>query len=182
MNLPNKLTVLRICMIPVFLVVYLASPFGGASRHVALALFAAASMTDMLDGHIARKRNLITNFGKLMDPLADKMLVAAALVAMTQTGELAAWVVVVIISREFFITGVRMLALEQRKVIAASSWGKLKTVSQMALILLALLGVLPKLAIDVLSYVAAALTLGSAIEYMMKNKEVFLENPKGEGA
>jgi CDP-diacylglycerol--glycerol-3-phosphate 3-phosphatidyltransferase len=172
MNLPNKLTMLRICMIPAFLFVYLANPFGSASRYVALAVFALASLTDMLDGQIARKRNLITNFGKLMDPLADKMLVAAALVAMTQTGDLAAWVVVVIISREFFITGLRMLALEQSKVIAASYWGKLKTVSQMVLILAILLGILPKIAADVLSYAVALLTLWSAVDYMMKNKGV----------
>jgi CDP-diacylglycerol--glycerol-3-phosphate 3-phosphatidyltransferase len=171
MNLPNKLTILRVCLIPVFLVLYLA-PLGPWARYAALAVFAAASFTDMLDGQIARKYNLITNFGKLMDPLADKMLVAAALVAMTQTGEIAAWVVVVIISREFLITGLRMLALEQGKVIAASSWGKLKTVSQMALILAILLGFLPKLATDALSWAAAALTLGSAVEYMAKNKGV----------
>ncbi|MDR1638380.1 MAG: CDP-diacylglycerol--glycerol-3-phosphate 3-phosphatidyltransferase [Clostridiales bacterium] len=172
MNLPNKLTVLRVCLIPVFLVLYLL-PFSAWSRFAALAVFAGASFTDMLDGQIARKYNLITNFGKLMDPLADKMLVAAALVAMTQTGEVAAWVVVVIISREFLITGFRMLALEQGKVIAASSWGKLKTVSQMTLILAILLGFIPTPVTDILSWVTAALTLGSAIDYVAKNKGIF---------
>jgi CDP-diacylglycerol--glycerol-3-phosphate 3-phosphatidyltransferase len=142
------------------------------SRYVALAVFVAASVTDALDGHIARSRNLVTNFGKLMDPLADKLLVTAALVAMVQGSELPAWAAVVIVSREFLITGLRMIALEKNIVIAASAWGKAKTVSQMIMIILVLLNVLPDMAEMILVAAAILLTLISAVDYVIKNRQL----------
>lgn len=173
MNLPNRLTVLRVCLIPLFLILYPTAPLGDPlSRYVALAVFVAASVTDALDGHIARSRNLVTNFGKLMDPLADKLLVTAALVAMVQGSELPAWAAVVIVSREFLITGLRMIALEKNIVIAASAWGKAKTVSQMIMIILVLLNVLPDMAEMILVAAAILLTLISAVDYVIKNRQL----------
>jgi CDP-diacylglycerol--glycerol-3-phosphate 3-phosphatidyltransferase len=135
MNLPNKITLFRVCMIPVFLVVYMAKPFGPtASLWVALTIFAIASISDAVDGKMARRYGLVTNFGKLMDPLADKLLVCAAIVAFVGTGTIPGWAGVIFISREFFVSGLRQLALEQRAVLAASVGGKIKTVMQMILI------------------------------------------------
>ena len=128
MNLPNKLTVLRVIMIPFFVAALLYD--GGANqnmRYVAAALFIIASLTDMLDGKIARKYNLVTNFGKFMDPLADKLLVCSALICMIELRELPAWMVIIIISREFIISGFRLVASDNGVVIAASYWGKFKT-------------------------------------------------------
>ena len=176
MNLPNKLTLLRVCLIPVFLLLYPASILGDpVSRYAALCVFIAASLTDALDGYIARKYNLITNFGKLMDPMADKLLVAAAMIAMVQTGALPSWVVIIIISREFLITGFRMLALERGIVIAASSWGKYKTISQIAMIILILLDFIPNIILMPVIAVAAILTVISAADYILKNKGVMTE-------
>ena len=132
MNLPNKLTVLRVIMIPFFVAALLYD--GGANqnmRYVAAALFIIASLTDMLDGKIARKYNLVTNFGKFMDPLADKLLVCSALICMIELRELPAWMVIIIISREFIISGFRLVASDNGVVIAASYWGKFKTTFQM---------------------------------------------------
>jgi len=135
MNWPNRITLFRVLMIPVFVWVYLAQPFGGeASLWVALAIFAVASISDAVDGHLARRYGLVTNFGKLMDPLADKLLVCAAIVIFVASGTIPAWAGVVFISREFFVSGIRQLALEQRVVLAASAGGKIKTVFQMILI------------------------------------------------
>jgi len=135
MNLPNKITLFRVCMIPVFLVFYMARPFGDmVSLWLALVVFAVASISDAVDGYLARRYGLTTNFGKLMDPLADKLLVCAALVAFTASGTLPAWATVIFISREFFVSGLRQLALEQGAVLAASVGGKIKTVFQMILI------------------------------------------------
>jgi CDP-diacylglycerol--glycerol-3-phosphate 3-phosphatidyltransferase len=179
MNLPNKLTVLRVCLIPVFLILYPYNILGvPASRYAALGVFIAASLTDALDGHIARGRNLITNFGKLMDPMADKLLVAAALIAMVQGAALQAWVVIIIISREFLITGFRMLALERGAVIAASSWGKLKTISQMAMIILILPGFIPEVILFPVTVVTVILTVVSAVDYILKNKNVMAEEAR----
>jgi len=173
LNLPNKLTLLRILLIPVFLVLYLYSPFGTpTSNYLALIVFIAASATDALDGYIARTRGLITNFGKLMDPLADKMLVAAALIAMVQVGSLPAWPAILIICREFLISGFRMLALERSIVIAASPWGKIKTVSQIIMIIVIMLGSFPLFIEQSLIWIASALTVISASDYMNKNKSV----------
>ena len=176
MNLPNKLTLVRVGMIPVFLVVLM----GGfldmqTARIAAVAIFALASFTDFLDGYIARKYKLITNFGKFMDPLADKLLVCAALVAMVALGDIAAWVVIVIISREFLVTGLRLIAVEQGAVLAAGVWGKLKTVSQMLMIMLVLLSIqIPVVQVvgQALIWLSAALTVVSGVEYFVKNIHV----------
>ena len=176
MNLPNRLTLLRVVMIPFFLLFYLLPIFGPADHWIALAIFCLASLTDLLDGRIARKRNLITNFGKLMDPLADKLLVCAALVAMTAIGRLNVWVVVVIVSRELLVDGIRQLALERDIVIAASSWGKLKTATQMIMIIYILLDLngWPYDVIGVaLVTLATLFTIVSGVEYVWKNRGLF---------
>lgn len=171
MNLPNKLTLLRVLMIPFFVVVLLLD--GGNSqllRGVAAAIFIVASLTDLLDGKIARKYNLVTNFGKFMDPLADKLLVCAALICLVELGQLPAWMVIIIISREFIISGFRLVAVEQGVVIAASYWGKFKTTFQMIAISLLVinLSVLDPLT-WICTWVALALTVISLIDYVMKN-------------
>ena len=132
MNLPNKLTILRAIMIPFFLVFLYMSP--GWSKWVALGIFIAASLTDMLDGKIARKYNLVTNFGKFMDPLADKLLVCSALIALSDLKRIPAWIVIVIIARDFIISGFRLIAAEKGIVIAAGWWGKIKTTVQMIMV------------------------------------------------
>ena len=140
MNLPNKLTVLRVILIPFFVVSMMIE--NGANqtfRYVAAAIFIIASLTDMLDGKIARKYNLVTNFGKFMDPLADKLLVCSALICLIQLGQLPAWMVIIIVSREFIISGFRLVAAEQGIVIAASYWGKFKTTFQMIAVVLMIL-------------------------------------------
>jgi len=170
-------------MIPVFLLFFLnAGPGVSAFRIVALLVFLAASISDFLDGYLARKWNMVSNFGKLMDPLADKMLVCSALVALTYRQELAAWVVVVIVCREFWVTALRQLALEQgQKVIAASNWGKIKTVLQiiMLIALMAgmgiyeLFGAWGNTVATVLIYLAVFATILSAIEYTKDYRDVF---------
>lgn len=176
MNLPNKLTVARICMVPLFMVALLWNTDG--SRVMAAVLFALASLTDMLDGQIARKRHLITNFGKLMDPLADKILTAAAMVCLTELGELSAWIVVIVLFREYAITGLRSVAASENIVIAAGIWGKVKTVCQMIALLLMMLKtpVMALCGVNVglwLMYVAVALTVYSGVDYVWKlNKQI----------
>ena len=135
MNLPNKLTILRILLIPVF-VFFMLGHTGTAGKWIAGLLFIAASLTDTLDGYLARKNDEITVFGKFMDPLADKLLVCSALICLVQLGRLSAWVVIIIVSREFIISGFRLVAAERGTVIAASPWGKLKTVTQMIMVIL----------------------------------------------
>lgn len=176
MNLPNKLTVSRVIMIPFFLIFllsgWIAQPF---DRYLALVIFIAASITDTLDGHIARSRNLITNFGKFMDPLADKLLVSAAMISMVELKELPAWIVVIIISREFIITGFRLLAVESGLVIAASWWGKIKTVTQMLMIIYLLLGFHGFIFDTIkalLVTLAVVFTIISGVDYIVKNKDV----------
>ena len=142
MNLPNKLTIFRVILIPVFIIALMSGIIPEpVNRYVGVVIFCVASFTDYLDGHIARKYNLVTNFGKFMDPLADKLLVSSALICMIELGFLPAWIVIIIISREFIITGFRLIAAEGGLVIAASWWGKIKTVTQMLMIILVLLGV-----------------------------------------
>ena len=126
MNLPNKLTVLRVIMVPFFVLFMLTDLGGEAGKWIALVIFCLASLTDMLDGKIARARNLVTNFGKFMDPLADKLLVCSAMICLIPTGQLPAWVVIVIIAREFIISGFRLVASDSGIVIAASYWGNLR--------------------------------------------------------
>ena len=139
MNLPNKLTVLRVIMVPFFVFFMLTDVGGAANKWIALAIFVIASLTDMLDGKIARKYNLVTNFGKFMDPIADKLLVCSALICLVEKGALAAWIVIIIIGREFIISGFRLVASDKGVVIAASYWGKFKTVSQMLMVILLIL-------------------------------------------
>ena len=174
MNLPNKLTILRVIMIPFFVVFLLADITGSADKWIALVIFCVASLTDMLDGKIARKRNLVTNFGKFMDPLADKLLVCTALICLTAMDRLNVVVTLIIIAREFIISGFRLVASDNGIVIAANYWGKFKTVSQMALIIVKIMdlgGIFSGLE-GVLEIIAVALTLISLMDYIMKNKEV----------
>jgi len=177
MNLPNKITLLRIVLIPAFLVVYLMQPFGeDLNAWLALIIFSVAAATDALDGYLARRLKLISNFGKLMDPLADKLLVAAALVAFAAMGDLSVWVAIIIISREFYISGLRQLALEQNIVMAADLLGKLKTVFQIVLIIYVLLPLQFLVFTPVtiaLAIIAVVFTIWSAVDYTLKNKQVF---------
>lgn len=178
MNLPNKLTILRVCMIPFFVFFMMTDYIGAASKWVALAIFVAASLTDLLDGKIARKYNLVTNFGKFMDPLADKLLVCSALICFAELQSLPAWIVIMIISREFIISGFRLIAADNGIVIAASYWGKFKTVFQMVMIIL-LIADLPFAWADIVEtviiYAALILTVVSLADYLMKNKGVLKE-------
>ncbi len=181
MNLPNKLTVLRVILIPFFVLSLMV--FEGEVRlfrYLATSIFIVASLTDMLDGKIARKYNLVTNFGKFMDPLADKLLVCAALICLVELEQLPAWMVIVIVSREFIISGVRLVAAEQGIVIAASYWGKFKTTFQMLMIIVLLLdfGGAFDLIGQVLAWIALILTVVSLIDYLVKNKHVILEGSR----
>lgn len=177
MNLPNKLTVLRVCMIPFFVAALLYQ--GGENQTFRIAadvIFIAASLTDMLDGKIARKYNLVTNFGKFMDPLADKLLVCSALICLIELGQIPAWVVIVIISREFIISGFRLVASDNGVVIAASYWGKFKTVFQMAAVILLILDLEPlALIADGVLWIAVILTVVSLADYIVKNHKVLTE-------
>ena len=177
MNLPNKLTILRVILIPFFVVFMLFYITGAADNLIALVIFCVASLTDMLDGKIARKYNLVTNFGKFMDPLADKLLVCTALICLTSMNRLNVIVVLVIIAREFIISGFRLVASDNGIVIAASYWGKFKTVSQMALIIVLImdLGGVWNVAGTVLTWVALLLTVVSLIDYIAKNKQVLTQ-------
>ena len=175
MNLPNKLTMGRIFAIPVFIVVFLMD-----YRIAAAVIFILAAVTDMLDGHIARKHNLVTNFGKLMDPLADKLLVMSALICMVEVGDVAGWMVVVILGREFIITGMRQVAAAQGIVIAAVTTGKIKTITQMIAIPLLILENWPFTALgipvpfdQIFLWIALIMTIVSGAEYIMKNKQLF---------
>ena len=175
MNLPNKLTVLRVIMVPFFVFFMLTDVGGAANKWIALVIFAVASLTDMLDGKIARARGLVTNFGKFMDPLADKLLVCSALICFTATGQLAAWITIIIIAREFIISGFRLIAADNGIVIAASYWGKFKTVSQMIMIILMIMNLDNAVfqgAITLFVVIAVALTIISLIDYIVKNKSV----------
>ena len=177
MNLPNKLTVLRVIMIPFFVFFLLWE--GGQNqtfRLISLAIFIVASLTDLLDGKIARKYNLVTNFGKFMDPLADKLLVCSALICLIELGELPAWMVIIIISREFIISGFRLVASDNGVVIAASYWGKFKTTFQMIAVVLLILDI-PSLALltTLCVWIALALTIISLVDYIVQNHKVLTE-------
>ncbi|NBI90510.1 CDP-diacylglycerol--glycerol-3-phosphate 3-phosphatidyltransferase [Lachnospiraceae bacterium] len=176
MNLPNKLTILRVVMIPFFVLFMVVPLTGEGDKWIALALFIMASLTDLLDGHIARKYNLITNFGKFMDPLADKLLVCSALICLVELGRIPSWMVIVIIAREFIISGFRLIASDNGVVIAASYWGKFKTTFQMVMIclMIANLGAL-HLVTDIVMWIALLLTVISLMDYLIKNKEIMKE-------
>ncbi len=174
MNLPNKLTILRMIMVP-FFVLFMLVPIGGpANKWIALAIFVVASLTDTLDGYIARRDHLITDFGKFMDPLADKLLVCSALICFVELGDLPAWMVIVIIAREFIISGFRLVASDNGIVIAASKTGKLKTISQMVMVVLVIadLGGIFDVLKQIFIWLALILTVVSLIEYIAKNKNV----------
>ena len=177
MNLPNKLTTLRVIMIP-FFVFFLLWQNGEnrTFRMIALALFIIASLTDLLDGKIARKYNLVTNFGKFMDPLADKLLVCSALICLIELNALPAWMVIIIISREFIISGFRLIASDNGVVIAASYWGKFKTTFQMVSVVLLILDI-PALAFvtTICVWIALLLTIVSLIDYIYKNNKILTE-------
>ena len=178
MNLPNKLTIFRVILIPFFVVFLLLDPSNQTYRYIADAIFIIASLTDTLDGKIARKYNLVKNYGKFMDPLADKLLVSAAMICLIATGQLAAWIVIVIISREFIISGFRLIASDNGIVIAASYWGKFKTVFQMLMIIVLIANIqMPFFTVlgTILIYVALVLTIVSLIDYIIKNRDVLKE-------
>ena len=178
MNLPNKLTILRVILIP-FFVFFLISPFfDGYGNYIALAIFIIASLTDMADGKIARKYNLVTNFGKFMDPLADKLLVCSAMICLVDLKLIPSWIVIIIIAREFIISGFRLVASDNGVVIAASYWGKFKTTFQMLMIIYLVVDLqfaYANVVGMVLVYVALALTVISLVDYIAKNYKVFLE-------
>ncbi len=176
MNLPNRLTILRTIMIPIYLVFLYLDLGGQTSRIIATVIFIVASLTDMLDGKIARKYNLVTNFGKFMDPLADKLLVCSALIALVDLKQIAAWIVIIIIAREFIISGFRLIASDNGVVIAASYWGKFKTTFQMIMIIVLTLNLdIPYIDIlsNILIYVSLILTVVSLVDYIVKNYKVF---------
>lgn len=177
MNLPNKLTILRVLMVPFFVLFMLTGIGGSANKWIVLALFVVASLTDWLDGKIARAHNLVTNFGKFMDPLADKLLVCSAMICLVEMGKLSAWIVIVIISREFIISGFRLIASDSGIVIAASFWGKFKTVFQMAMIivLIADLGGVFDYVSSAFVWIALVLTIISLLDYVLKNKQVLTQ-------
>lgn len=174
MNLPNKLTIFRVILIVPFVVVMMLGETVPAGKWIALALFVVASLTDLLDGHIARKYNLVTNFGKFMDPLADKLLVCAAMICLVEMGKIPAWIVIVIMSREFIISGFRLIASDNGVVIAASYWGKFKTTFQMLMICLMIadLGGVFTVITQIVMWIALILTVVSLIDYLVKNKDV----------
>lgn len=177
MNLPNKLTTFRVILIPFFVFFLLAPYFEGYGNYIALVIFIVASLTDFLDGKIARKYNLVTNFGKFMDPLADKLLVCSAMICLVEMNKLAAWMVIIIISREFIISGFRLIASDNGVVIAASYWGKFKTTFQMLMIILLILdlgGVFTTIG-TIVTWIALILTIVSLIDYLAKNKGILLE-------
>lgn len=201
MNLPNKITVARICLVPIFIVV-LFLPFSWSSL-AGLIIFIIASITDSLDGHIARSRNMVTNFGKFLDPLADKLLVSSALIALVGMDRIPSWFATIVIAREFMVTGIRLLANGEGRVIAASIWGKVKTITQIIAISLLLLDSTSALPADesdvfmigklqnlfttfsvtpiqntigilatVMIIVAIIFTIFSGADYLVKNKDV----------
>lgn len=173
MNVPNMLTILRVLMIP-FFVLFMIGDITNADNYIALGIFIAASLTDTLDGYLARKNNQVTNFGKFMDPLADKLLVCAALICLMDIEKLQSWIVIIIISREFIISGFRLIASDNGIVIAASWWGKAKTISQMLMIILLIadFGEAFEIVEQFMIYLALVLTVVSLVDYVMKNRQV----------
>ena len=181
MNLPNKLTLLRVCMIPLFMIFALME--NGACQFIAVLLFVAASITDYLDGYIARKCNLVTDFGKFMDPIADKLLVMSAMVILVSQNRMPAWVCVVMLAREFIISGFRLVAAGKGTVIAAGTTGKIKTVTQMIAIVMLFLFSSPYgggsgffyIISNVVLYVSAVMSVVSCVEYVWNNRSVIAD-------
>ena len=182
MNTPNKLTVLRVILVPVFMAAMLAIPKNTAFITVSLVLFVTASLTDTLDGYLARKNGLVTTFGKFMDPLADKILTTAAYLVLLTMGRASVWAVMLISARESIVSGIRLVAAGSGKIIAASMWGKVKTVVQMFAIIAAFVVMYPIcpeetgiLITQILVWISAAITVISGADYLIKNLSVFKE-------
>lgn len=176
MNIANKITIFRVLLVPLFLIVL----YSNIENNVIIAgmIFVIASFTDMLDGYVARSRNLVTNFGKFVDPLADKVLASAALIALVDMGKISGWIVVIIIAREFTVTGFRVLAASEGITIAASPWGKLKTISQLTAIILFLFNNFPFSYLGIradriMIYIALFFTVVSGLDYIIKNRNIF---------
>ena len=180
MNLPNQLTIFRVILVPFFVFFLLQSETYSYFKWIALVIFAVASLTDLLDGKIARKYNLVTTFGKFMDPLADKLLVCSALIALIPLEVMPAWATIIIIAREFIISGFRLIAAEKGVVIAASYWGKFKTVFQMAMIIVLIcnLGGVFGIVETALIWISVILTIVSLVDYIVKNSNVLKDGNK----
>lgn len=175
MNLPNKLTMFRVILIP-FFVVFLLVDITSYDKWIALGIFIIASLTDLLDGKIARKYDLVTNFGKFMDPLADKLLVCSALICLVELAKIPAWIVTIIIAREFIISGFRLVASDNGVVIAASYWGKFKTTFQIIMICLMIADIAQlQILTMIVMWIAVVLTIVSLVDYLVKNKDVMKE-------
>ena len=175
MNLPNKLTMFRVILIP-FFILFLLVPITAFDKWIALGIFIVASLTDLLDGYIARKYNLVTNFGKFMDPLADKLLVCSALICLIELDRIPSWMVIIIIAREFVISGFRLIASDNGVVIAASYWGKFKTTFQMIAVCLMIADIEAlSMVTMIVTWIAVILTVVSLIDYLIKNKAVMRE-------
>ncbi len=184
MNLPNKLTVFRVLLIPFFVIVLMTNCLGAASKWVALVIFIIASLTDLLDGKIARRYNLVTTFGKFADPLADKILVISAMICLVELGLIRSWIVIIIVAREFIISGFRIIAAEKNVVIAASYWGKFKTTFQMIMVIMLIAdidNVIWQTTAVVITYIALILTIVSLVDYIIKNKEVMMDRKTEDG-
>jgi CDP-diacylglycerol--glycerol-3-phosphate 3-phosphatidyltransferase len=175
LNLPNVLTVFRILLVPVLVAALLSE--AGSGDLLAAAVFAVASLTDALDGWIARRNKSESTFGKLMDPLADKLLVVAALVSLVALDRLSAWVAMVIIAREFAVTGLRQLAMEDGHVIPASGWGKVKTVTQIAMVMVLIATHDHAFAVDALVYLTVAVTVVSGVDYFFNFRSLLQARP-----
>ena len=173
MNLPNKLTVFRVALVPFFVAFLLLSQKMVSLKWVALVLFVTASLTDLLDGHIARKYGMVTTFGKFMDPLADKVLTISGMICLIELGRIPSWIVVIIVAREFVISGFRLIATEHGIVIAANYWGKWKTTFQMIMIILMIMDLAPLgFVTDIVMWIALILTVISLATYILENREV----------
>ena len=187
MNLANKLTVFRMILVP-FFVIFILTDFTPYNKLIALIIFVVATITDKLDGTIAKRQGTVTNFGKFMDPMADKLLVCSALICLCSMDKLPAWVVLIIIGREFAISGIRQIAADNGVAIAASKWGKAKTVAQMVMIIILLIKntlplsisaesdtfVIAYLNADIFIFISVALTVISLIDYIVKNRKVIV--------
>ncbi|MBE6081697.1 MAG: CDP-diacylglycerol--glycerol-3-phosphate 3-phosphatidyltransferase [Tissierellaceae bacterium] len=181
MNLPNKLTIFRICLVPFFVFFLFSNLKYG--QYIAVSIFILASLTDTLDGHIARSRNLITTFGKFMDPLADKILVSAAFISLVELGKVPSWIVIIVISRELAITGFRTVAVSEGVTIAADKWGKMKTVTQLIAIIALLLNNYPFSLINfpfdkIMLYISVVFTIISGVNYIYVNRKVLKSEKK----
>ncbi len=180
MNLPNKLTTMRVVLVP-FFVFFLLADFGRLGDGIALIIFCVASITDFLDGYLARKYHLVTNFGKFMDPLADKLLVGAAMICFVGLDRIPTWMVVIIISREFIISGFRLIASDNGLVIAASMWGKVKTTCQMLMIIVLILhfsGNLWAILEQLMIWAALVLTVVSLVDYVWRNRNILKDGAR----